>query len=192
MAQNQNYISYEWIPQGGMDKDSDLRALPEGYWRNAENIIKSEDYTGSLISNIKGNEEINTIEFLGNTKILGIVEDVENNLIYIFTAFEGYDNDISLYKLNKADKTLTVIIYIHNYNTEKYISGVIINNQLIFTNNYNSIRQIDLNNLSNNETDQKLYRHPYLDNICATPINTVSINLIGNNKTYSYRIIITF
>ena len=71
-----------------MNKDLDDRLIGKGEYRDAQNvnISRSEGDDVGAIENVLGNELLHAFTLPGNRgmEAIGVLEDINNNLVYIF------------------------------------------------------------------------------------------------------------
>jgi len=152
---------------GGMDRDSDLRFVKNGDYRDALNInvfSTEEDGEVGVISNMKGAEEIKRylgINYYGNQhKVIGAVEDPSFDRVIFFVAFTGLDvpefslsDSIVEYSL-KTNECYTILQSDElNFNPQYRINDAFIVGHkedyspegfLYFNDNYNPPRKINI------------------------------------------------
>ena len=140
--------------QSRMNKDVDERILPNGEYRDAQNISinRSEGSDVGALENIKGNELIQTITPEGHTAI-GLFMDETNNCMYIFTT------DYSGSTIAPASANCAIYRYVPNGSLDVLVQGSFLNfstlspvygismleNLLFFTDNRNQPRVINVN-----------------------------------------------
>ena len=134
-----------------MNKDLDDRLVPNGEYRDAQNISvgKSEADDIGALENVLGNTLVPGTD-LGNAnlEIIGHYEDDNNNTIYLFLtdnkpASAGTNHFI--YKYNNGNYTKLVEGTFLNFRTDYPISGVnLVENLLFFTDNRNQPRKINV------------------------------------------------
>jgi hypothetical protein len=141
--------------QSRMNKDVDERILPNGEYRDAQNISinRSEGADVGALENIKGNELIQTITPEGHTAI-GLFMDETNDCMYIFTT------DYSGSTIAPASASCAIYRYIPgstgfntlvsgsflNFSTLSPVYGIsMLENLLFFTDNRNQPRVINVN-----------------------------------------------
>jgi len=136
----------------GMDKDSDVRYLQPGTYRDAENV-RITNYEGGVkfsVSNMKGNTEISYTLPVGNNTVIGSFDDKQGQAVYYFVYNSATNHSILKYdyKLGVVTKILQGSGF--NFSLDYYINSVALldNTYLIFTDNYNEPRWIDLKNIS--------------------------------------------
>ena len=135
----------------GMDKDSDVRYLQPGTYRDAENV-RITNYEGGVkfsVSNMKGNTEISYTLPEGNNTVIGSFDDKQGQGVYYFVYNSATNHSVLKYdyKLGVVTKILQGSGF--NFNLDYYITSVALldNRFLMFTDNYNEPRMIDLNDL---------------------------------------------
>ena len=140
--------------QSRMNKDVDERIIPNGEYRDAQNISinRSEGSDVGALENIKGNELIQTITPEGHTAI-GLFMDESNNCMYIFTT------DYSGSTIAPASTSCAIYRYVPNSSLDVLVQGSFLNfstlspvygismleNLLFFTDNRNQPRVINVN-----------------------------------------------
>lgn len=145
MSNQTKKIRDEIIFTGGLDKDSDERHMVKGDWRDAKNILVSEDESGRVVTNMKGNTlKAQEANFSGTSSVcMGIVADDKNNYIYVVWSnsylyrydgnSEAFDTDFEL-NLSNIDYTVT---------TSNTVNMEVVGDYLIMTDNDNSPRILD-------------------------------------------------
>ena len=138
-----------------MNKDLDDRLIPNGEYRDANNISvgKSEDDDIGALENILGNTIAPLPTDLGaDAKMIGYFADNNNSLLYLF-----YTTNILhyIYRYSNGVYTLLVTGSFLNFNKLNPIIGVnLVENLLFWTDNLNQPRKINVNKAnSNNITD---------------------------------------
>ena len=182
--------------KGKMNKDLDERLLPQGEYRDAENVdvSYSEGSEVGTLQNILGNEKIGDIS-LTEASCIGSVRDTENDKLYWFIASPSKDLIVEL-----SGSTVSPILVdtgsILNFSKQKdnYITGVnILDEVLYFTDNLNEPKQVDINywkTKSNNNFDTTT-SHLSEDRITvikkspknAPTFNTIDSSVRGGNGT---------
>ena len=163
---------------GRMNKIVDQRLLPEGEYVDAMNIRmgSTENAEVGVIENTKGNLALTALAYLDGTPLstdarcIGAIEDSANETIYWFI----HDSSFTIGVTGKLDlvvsyNVLTNILTYHiisindgndlnttlNFNSSYLITGVnIINDLLLWTDDYNAPRFININ---------RNYANPILD-----------------------------
>lgn len=74
--------------KGKMNKDFDERLVPSGEYRDALNveIVSSEGSNVGTVQTLRGNSQVDNVNFFSSALTVGSVEDEENNLFYSFIA----------------------------------------------------------------------------------------------------------
>lgn len=139
----------------GLDKDSDIRLLNNAY-RDALNVRITDYESGDkfTIVNAKGNTEIEYTLPDGHNVVIGSFDDKVNKNVYYFV-YNSEDNHLILkYDYKEGDISLilrdTSARNQLNFSVDNYITSVALldNRFLIYTDNLNEPRWIDLDNLS--------------------------------------------
>ena len=133
---------------GKMNKSLDDRLVPEGEYRDAQNIEVTTDIQGGgdigTVRRIHGNSVMlnQTDEFSGAGQVIGSFFDDKNNSIYYFVT----DNsEHRIYKYKNGTRTTIASGAFLNFNTSNKITGVnILEKYLYFTDNLNPPAVIDL------------------------------------------------
>ena len=129
-----------------MNKDLDDRLVPNGEYRDAQNISvgKSEADDIGALENVLGNTLVpGTNLGINNLEIIGHYEDDNSNTIYLFLTDNSTNHFI--YKYNNGNYTKLVEGTFLNFNTANPISGVnLVENLLFFTDNRNQPRKINV------------------------------------------------
>ena len=139
---------------GKMNKSLDDRLVPEGEYRDANNIEVTTDIFGSgdigTVRKIKGNTpKTNTDTYFTSTpSTIGSFFNDKNNTVYYFVT---NNTEHKIYSYNSNTSTTTTIAqgsYL-NFNTGYLITGInILDKFLFWTDNLNQPRRIDLSQLS--------------------------------------------
>lgn len=100
-AENINII----VPsQGGLNSDDDLIILPVNDSRHRENVVISDDYNFSVITNVRGNLlKDNNTSFSypsGDLRVIGYVENKEENAGIFFVYSSAGEHSIIQYRSN--------------------------------------------------------------------------------------------
>jgi len=141
--------------QSRMNKDIDERILPNGEYRDAQNISinRSEGSDVGALENIKGNELIQTITPEGHTAI-GLFMDESNNCMYIFTTdYSGstiapISASCAIYRYIPGSTSFNTLVSgsFLNFSTLSPVYGIsMLENLLFFTDNRNQPRVINVN-----------------------------------------------
>jgi hypothetical protein len=145
---------------GKMNKSLDDRLVPEGEYRDAQNIEVSTDIEGGgdigTVRRVKGNTPLVDTDtyFNGTAETIGSFFDDKNNNVYYFVTD---DTNHKIYKYNTNTATLDTIArgsYL-NFSKDFLITGInILDNFLFWTDNLNPPRRIDLKKI---ESDGDYY-----------------------------------
>ncbi len=128
-----------------MNKDLDDRLIPNGEYRDANNISvgKSEDGDIGALENVKGNTLV-TGTNVGSLEVIGYLKDNNSETIYLFLTNNVSDHRIYKYYNNSYTKIVEGAFL--NFSNENLISGVnLVENLLFFTDNINQPRKINVN-----------------------------------------------
>lgn len=151
-----------------MNKSLDERLMPPGEYRDALNIeVSSVEGTNvGSVRNVQGNTQLTTLEYDGETIIdavcIGAIANESKGIMYWFVhaPLNGVDMIVSY---NEKIESLTyhvVSLSVLNFNPQYLITGVnIIDDLLIWTDNYNQPRKINVN---------RSYPMPFLGNDTIT------------------------
>jgi len=146
------------LPIGGMNKDDDPRHFEQGDYLDSRNMrIGSTNEQGDdgLIQNIKSTLEI-ALPDLGTIvgiNHLGKVVDEENDLVFIFVYVNLSSNDkFTILKHNIKTNIISVIFsqLASDWGITidmRFYNPVIVNNCLIWTDNVNNVRMMDVNRI---------------------------------------------
>jgi len=136
-----------------MNKDLDDRLIPNGEYRDAQNISvgKSEDDDIGALENIKGNELVpnsssdpaNFTPKIAGLEIIGTHVDKNNSRIFIFAT---NNTDSVIYEFTEPNNYVTLVQgKFLNFNTSTPITGTsLIEELLFFTDNTNPPRKINI------------------------------------------------
>ena len=128
-----------------MNKDLDDRLIPNGEYRDAQNISvgKSEDSDIGALENVLGNKLISATSLgIAGLEIIGHFEDDNNNIIYLFLT-NNTQHFIYEYKNSNYNKLVEGSFL--NFNKANPITGVnLVENLLFFTDNLNQPRKINI------------------------------------------------
>ena len=128
-----------------MNKDLDDRLIPNGEYRDANNISvgKSEDDDIGALENVKGNTLVPGTD-VGALEIIGYLKDNNSETIYLFLTDSV--NDHRIYKYFNNSYTKIVEGAFLNFSNENLISGInLVEDLLFFTDNRNQPRKINVN-----------------------------------------------
>jgi len=132
---------------GKMNKDRDLRLVPEGEYLEALNIqiTKSEANDVGVIQNIVGNQLAHTsLGLASGYEVIGSFFDERNNRIFWFVTNDT-NNYIYLWNVGGANATAIVSGIFLNFNKNNKITGVNLLEDLLFwTDNRNQPRRINV------------------------------------------------
>jgi hypothetical protein len=176
--------------QGKMNKDFDERLIPNGQYRNAENVEVStaEDSSVGTVKNILGNKEIGN--FVANGKCVGSIANEKTNKIYWFVS--TYEKDVIIEYDVEHDVVVPVLVDLnageHNAVLKFYgniITGInIIDDLLFWTDNNSDPKSINIKECIRGTVDfdthtQLLFEHGSFDGM------TVKIVMAGYpNSTF--------
>ena len=177
--------------KGKMNKDLDARLLPNGEYRDAQNlqVSRSEGSTVGEFENILGDLAVASTGS-NAVKIIGQFSDTTNNIIYFF-ASNFYDTDstvrtattdickIFAYNIDTELVVTLVSGYWLNFNNAFPINSVnLVEELLFFTDNLNQPRKINVT-LAN-------------PNNLATPVYYFNEDQVSVAKYYPYETILAF
>lgn len=138
-----------------MNKSLDERLLPPGEYRDALNIeVSSVEGTNvGAVKNVRGNTQLTTLEYDGqplsqDTVCIGAVSNDSKGVMYWFVhaPTSGVDMIVSYNEKVDALTYHVVSVDVLNFNPQYLITGVnIIDDLLIWTDNYNQPRKINVN-----------------------------------------------
>ena len=145
--------------QARMNKDVDERIIPNGEYRDAQNIAvnRSEGADVGALENIKGNELVQTITPAGHAAI-GLFMDESNDCMYVFTTdYSGTvlapaSSNCAIYRYVPGSPTTSVLVSgsFLNFSTLSPVYGIsMLENLLFFTDNRNQPRVINVNTALN-------------------------------------------
>jgi hypothetical protein len=144
---------------GKMNKSLDDRLVPEGEYRDAQNIEVTTDIFGGgdigTVRRVKGNDALTTTDayFSGTPEVIGSFFDDKNDAIYYFVTD---DSKHKIYKYKSG--TLSTIAQDDNDDFLKFrktnkITGVnVLEDQLLWTDNLNTPAIIDLAKVDSDAT----------------------------------------
>jgi len=157
-----------------MNKDLDDRLIPNGEYRDAQNISvgKSEDDDIGALENILGNSVLdgaNNWYGTSNLKIVGYYSDDNNSTIYYFLTDYTDPDPTSptsasssakcfIYKYNNNVYTKLVEGSFLNFSTTDLISGInLVENLLFWTDNRNQPRKINVKSANSTNSPNPTY-----------------------------------
>ena len=150
---------------GKMNKSLDDRLVPEGEYRDAQNIQVTTDIDGGgdigTVRKVKGNTALTSADpyFTGTPKTVGSFFDDKNNAIYYFVTD---DTNHKIYQYKTDTTTLSTIAegsYL-NFDKQRLITGInILDDILFWTDNENPPRRIELKKFNADNT----YYHDLTD-----------------------------
>jgi hypothetical protein len=163
-----------------MNKDLDDRILPNGEYRDAQNISvgRSEDNDVGALENIIGNNLMTSTDLPSNLRIIGIKDSSVDNKLFIFLTNYTDPNPTSptfapdstehyIYSFNTITEEYTKLLSgeFLNFSTTNRIIGInLIESLLFWTDNRNQPRKININlavgsngSSSRSSTDQQYY-----------------------------------
>ena len=136
-----------------MNKDLDDRLLPNGEYRDAQNVLvgKSEEDNVGTLQNIRGNKILDDLEPpTEDSFIIGYLMDSTKNRIYVFFTDDGANHSIRYHNVNAAGNNPTGWITLIegeflNFSTNFPIISVNLLEDLLFwTDNNNQPRKINV------------------------------------------------
>ena len=138
-----------------MNKDLDDRLVPNGEYRDAQNISvgKSEADDIGALENVLGNDLV-LLTDLGNAnlKIIGYFADDNNEILYLFLT-DNTNHYIYQYKPNAQPLEYNLLVSgsFLNFNTENLITGInLVEDLLFWTDNLNQPRKINVKTAKEN------------------------------------------
>ena len=93
-----------------MNKDLDDRLLPNGEYRDAQNVLvgKSEEDNVGTLQNIRGNKILDNLEPpTEDSFIIGYLMDSTRNRIYVFFTDDGANHSIRFHNVNATGNNPT-------------------------------------------------------------------------------------
>ncbi len=180
---------------GRMNKSIDERLVRPGEYIDAVNVRlgSTEDTEIGSVENSKGNTLlVNAGEYRGadltNARTIGAYEDGTNEIIYWFVTSDEYDMIVSYNVRNSLFTHHVVSTTVLNFDKQYLITGVVlVNDLLIFTDNLNPPRKININ---------REYPTPLagVDQITKEDINLIvkppenppSVSLFNNSGTENF------
>lgn len=183
--------------RGRMNQDLDERIIPNGEYRDASNIQVSstEASDAGAIQNILGNKKLsldntyieNAISYLPfneNYECLGSVTDNENDNIYFLIKGKTNLDSNAIIQYNADDKKIYPILIDSrenkelNFGIEKITGIAIVENFLVFTDNANEPKIIDIS-FSIDSSDTTKYKNN--SNFINTINNFTATTLVGTS-----------
>lgn len=178
---------------GKMNKSLDDRLVPEGEYRDAQNIQVTTDIDGGgdigTVRKVKGNTALTSADpyFTGTPKTVGSFFDDKNNAIYYFVTD---DTNHKIYQYKTDTNTLSTIAegsYL-NFDKQRLITGInILDDILFWTDNENPPRRIELKKFNADNT----YYHDLTDEtkvsvVKYSPFLAPSISLARGSTDNNY------
>lgn len=202
MSDNRDIIQFGGT---GLDTDSDLLAIGKGDSRYRLNVVTSGDGNNDVLTNLLGNTKREYALLPQGSKVVGSVEDKENDAVIYFVYSNV--NDHAILRYNSALDTFTSIISMDSYYTDtsalnipesSYIDAGIIGNEddqfLVWTDGdfpkmINIKHAIDGNyNADLTEDEISFYKKPFTGSIFASYDNTgVKSDVINRVFQFSVR-----
>ena len=149
--------------QGKMNKDLDERLIPNGQYRDAQNIQVStsegsdvgavENMLGNVLKNDNGGQPWDDTFDLTNPVCIGVVKDSQNEKIYWFLtssasnvdAIMEFDQTTGVVSPVLVDTRSSALTRVLNFSSSYLITGInILNGLLIWTDNLNEPRIINI------------------------------------------------
>ena len=133
-----------------MNKDLDDRLIPNGEYRDANNISvgKSEDDDIGALENILGNTFVPGTD-IGAVEVIGYLKDNNSETIYLFltnNSIASPGTNHYIYKYFNNSYTKIIEGQFLNFSNEDYITGVnLVEDLLFWTDNRNQPRKININ-----------------------------------------------
>ena len=144
-----------------MNKDLDDRLIPNGEYRDAQNISvgKSEDDDIGALENVKGNiiQSIPGFTYPANLEVIGQFTDNNNSIIYFFLtnntpSAAGTSHYVFSFNIKEDGSTAWLLLLTGsflNFSTTNPIYGVnLVENLLFWTDNRNQPRKINVDKAS--------------------------------------------
>jgi phage-related protein len=174
--------------EGKMNKDLDERLIPNGQYRDAENIkvSTSDDGAVGVVQNILGNKRVEDYVPAGYVCIATIADEKNNN-IYWFVTNET-THSILQYNLQE-DLTKFVLVDIKNDTlkfTQNIITGInIIDDLLFWTDNYSEPKKININDCIQGTVQTGLiHSELFVDGISKGDISEKHITVIRQSPKH--------
>ena len=135
-----------------MNKDLDDRLLPNGEYRDAQNVLvgKSEEDNVGTLQNIRGNKILDSLTRPANSFIIGYLMDSTNSRIYVFFTDNNNNHSIRYHDINSTgNNPLPWVTLVEgeflNFSTNFPIINVNLLEDLLFwTDNNNQPRKINV------------------------------------------------
>ena len=135
-----------------MNKDLDDRLLPNGEYRDAQNVLvgKSEEDNVGTLQNIRGNKILDSLTRPANSFIIGYLMDSTNSRIYVFFTDDNNNHSIRYHDINSTgNNPLPWVTLVEgeflNFSTNFPIINVNLLEDLLFwTDNNNQPRKINV------------------------------------------------
>jgi len=171
---------------GGMNTDDDPRMFEKGDYLLAQNIrvgSAQEQGDNGLVQSIKSTlkTEINdSIPNLGTVEYYASVVDEETKIAYVL-AIAKHPNDIAYFIIIKHDLTTNLVSLIFRQpastwgmklwddDMQKIYNPVIVDHNLIWTDNVNDVRMINVNRAEISYTNGITISRPFDSTFCASP-----------------------
>ncbi len=192
--------------QAKMNKDLDARLIPNGQYRDAQNIVisRSEGDSVGTVQNMLGNVELSTFGLTDkHLEIIGYYVDELNNNIYFFITnyTDSSENGLNNFApaaskhyicgYNAENNTSSILVTGNflNFSKTSNITGVdMIENILFFTDNRNQPRRINIttalsnpNYYSSEDDISVLKYYPYnAISLIKEEVTSVSISTAGS------------
>lgn len=170
----------------GMDKDSDERAIEQGWYRNALDFRITDYNNGQAVNavSIKGNTLMSYTLNNGLNKVIGGYDDKTNQCAYVFI-WNSQNNDLVL-KYNYITRAMSKIIGGNlGFEQDMVITGadVVQNRFLMWVDNATEPKVVDLNRLSDYPTITTSNSY-YIELIKPYTIEPI-LAAYNSNKTYN-------
>ena len=136
--------------KGGMDKDSSLRYVQNGYYRDARNVSFMVNGDRFVLKNIKGNTQKSYTLNRGSNVCIGAYDDKGNETLYAFIWNGAGDHEILKYEYNISVDTVSLLAEGEGlaFEVDKLITGITVVNDrfLVWGQESQEIGCIDLDN----------------------------------------------
>ena len=181
---------------GKMNKDLDERLIPDGEYRDTLNIQVSSTESSDVgaVQNILGNKKLSLdnnyedvvsyLPFNGDYECLGSAEDNENNKIYFLIKGKATTDSNAIIEYNADTKKIYPILVDAReekelrFGAEKITGIAIVENFLVFTDNTNEPKIIDIS-FSIDSNDPTKYKNN--SNFVNTINNFETTTLVGSS-----------